>query len=99
MTEWEQHVGEGWRPIVKKACADLELLGYIILQVKEKFGGLRLYFACPDHMDWEDGDEIVRHAEEACWKTCEVCGQDGKQRDLSWIKTLCDRHYDERKEI
>lgn len=99
MTEWHTHVEEGWQPIVKKACEELDRMGYVILQVKEKFGGLRIYYACPEHLNWEGGDAIVTEAERKCWETCEICGEPGKTRNLPWIKTLCGKHYAERKAL
>jgi hypothetical protein len=65
-----------------------------VTQVKEKFGGLRFYY---------DGGDVyiaglVLMAEQWAIHTCEECGQRGHNRtDLSWHKTLCDVHYDERK--
>jgi hypothetical protein len=90
--------GDGWFDILWRLCEDLEPLvaefesaagcPFEVLQVKEKFGGLRFY---------------VNHANEAIhrrfgaaalesFRTCEVCGQPGKRREGSWIKTLCDKH-------
>lgn len=65
----------------------------VVLQVKEKFGGLRFYY--------DGGDSaiagMVTMAEEWASHTCEECGKPGKSRDLSWVKTLCDEHYEQRK--
>mgnify|MGYP000084172656 FL=1 len=59
-----------------------------IHQIKEKFGGLRFYF--------EGGDDFCRGLETMAetWanRTCEVCGETGKQRGGGWIRTLCDTH-------
>ena len=55
-------------------------------QVKEKYGGLRLYFS--------GGDEyirgMVRMAEAFSYKVCEVCGNKGEPNKGGWITTLCD---------
>ncbi len=63
-------------------------------QIKEKFGGLRFYY--------EGGDEkicgMVRMAESWAANTCETCGDRGKSRSGGWIKTLCDKHENERQE-
>ena len=55
-------------------------------QIKEKFGGLRVYYGGGD--DYVDG--LVGMAE--CWsyKTCEVCGEKGSPNKKGWIVTLCD---------
>lgn len=59
-----------------------------IHQIKEKFGGLRFYF--------EGGDAFCHGLETMAevWagRTCEVCGEKGKQRPGGWIRTLCDAH-------
>lgn len=57
-------------------------------QIKEKFGGLRIYFS--------GGDDRVRGivglAEEMSYKLCEVCGNKGRPNEGGWISTLCDAH-------
>jgi hypothetical protein len=89
---------DGWFDILWRLCADLEPLvtemeraggrQFEVLQVKEKFGGLRFYVNCRN-------DAIRQRIEAAIqesFHTCEVCGQPGKLREDSWIKTLCDEH-------
>ncbi len=56
-------------------------------QIKEKYGGLRIYFSGGD--DYVDG--IVSMAEEYSYKVCEVCGNSGKPNKGGWISTLCDK--------
>lgn len=55
-------------------------------QIKEKFGGLRVYFTGGD--DYVEG--VVAMAEEYSYKVCEVCGNAGKPNKDGWITTLCD---------
>jgi hypothetical protein len=55
-------------------------------QIKEKYGGLRVYFSGGD--DYIDG--LVSMAEEYSYKICEVCGNSGKPNKGGWITTLCD---------
>jgi hypothetical protein len=55
-------------------------------QVKEKFGGLRIYFSGGD--DYVFG--AVGMAEEYSYKICELCGNAGKPNKEGWISTLCD---------
>jgi len=57
-----------------------------VLQVKEKFGGLRFYVSGAD--DFVDG--LVRMTESLSYKTCESCGARGTSRKSGWIKVLCD---------
>jgi hypothetical protein len=91
--------GNGWFNIVWKLCEDLEPLvaeaekvtghAFEVLQVKEKFGGLRFYVSHPHRTD-----AILQRIEAAeleSLRTCEVCGKPGKVRD-DCIRTVCDEH-------
>lgn len=55
-------------------------------QVKEKYGGLRIYFSGGD--DYVEG--LVSMAEAISYKICEVCGNKGQPNKGGWITTLCD---------
>lgn len=87
-------VGPGWVPIVAECFNKMFALGWdgIVIQIKEKFGDLRVYIS-----DNSEGMvECIRVAEGQACRTCEVCGEPGKRRtDLSWLKTLCDEHHAE----
>ena len=60
-----------------------------VLQVKEKFGGLRFYVNCRRN---EAIRQRIGIAADESFRTCEVCGQPGELREDSFIKTLCDEH-------
>jgi hypothetical protein len=81
-------VGDGWLGLLKDLIEDLIKLGWNkqILQIKEKFGGLRFYI---NGASVEIHDRI-RQAEEESYRTCEECGKPGEARKGGWIKTLCD---------
>ena len=89
---------KGWYPIivdVDRRIADLDP-NYVVHQVKEKFGGLRYYFAPTANVDEETGkkmQQIVRKAEKLADRTCEICGSTDKValRDHGWWKTTCDQ--------
>lgn len=89
-------VGEGWYPIVLELDKSLRLVApdYKVLQVKEKFGGLRYYTTFPagDYMELKDRvNPLMRAAESKAGRTCEECGQPGRLRDdRRWLRTLCD---------
>ena len=70
----------------EKIKAELEYFPVKFDQIKEKYGGLRIYFTGGD--DYVDG--IVSMAEEYSYKVCEVCGNTGKPNKGGWITTLCD---------
>lgn len=82
-------VGPGWYGIVSRLVDDLLALGWdgSVLQVKEKFGGLRFYIG--------GGSDTVHDrilaAEEESYKTCEECGGPGILREERfWRLTLCE---------
>jgi hypothetical protein len=96
--------GDGWHRIIYGLSAAVEVIaGHrgvgpdsdqwpLVQQVKEKFGGLRFYL-------WNANDEmgkLVEEAERRSLKTCEECGQAGRVRNRSWVRTLCDRSERER---
>lgn len=85
---WGVECGDGWFKIIDEACEELsKLQGIQFSQVKEKFGGLRLYLDTYD----EGGvaDKIIHKAEKESYKTCENCGKPGKPNKSGWISTLC----------
>lgn len=83
-----------------------EKLGIEIIasQVKEKFGTLRFYY----YVDFKNSI-IQEEQEQRLWSriidkctndavhktkfTCEICGEHGKVRNTTWVKTLCDEHF------
>lgn len=91
-------VGSGWYHIVEALCDNIA--GYLknlkedarpdfkVVQVKEKFGGLRFYV---DNAD-ETINGMIYMAESWADKSCEVCGNRGTQRGKGWIVVLCDEH-------
>lgn len=66
--------------------SDIDYVPVKFDQVKEKYGGLRVYFTGGD--DYVEG--VIRMAEEYSYKVCEVCGNSGKPNKDGWITTLCD---------
>lgn len=61
-------------------------------QVKEKFGGLRLY---TDYVDnFIDG--VISMASQMSECTCETCGNPGKMRGKHWYYVACDEHTDKK---
>tara|TARA_R110000851_G_scaffold15610_2_gene51474 strand:+ start:788 stop:1432 length:645 start_codon:yes stop_codon:yes gene_type:complete len=96
-------VGEGWVPLIDTLLTTLTWISWDendkptiqVKQVKQKFGGLRVYY------DFANG-KIGGSANEACYGavilaenlaavTCEICGMTPAElRGRGWIRTLCD---------
>lgn len=55
-------------------------------QLKEKLGGLRVYFSGGDSFI----EGLVNMAEAISYKICESCGNSGKPNEKGWIATLCE---------
>lgn len=97
-------VGDGWQPIILTCHENLvNLLGdYELLQIKEKFGGLRYYMSAPAGCDIRKVDAIrtiIDAAEEEAWTSCEVCGKDAETKSYrGWLKTFCPEHEEARNE-
>ena len=82
-------VGEGWRKLVEPLIDLCKAEGVDILQIKEKFGGLRFYVGAA-------GDEVynaIDAAEAASFSICEECGAPGKPANMGgWVRTVCGAH-------
>lgn len=86
--------GDGWFDILVDLCEELESLvvehnsktPFEVIQVKEKFGGLRFYTTWGTNKIWD----AISKAESLSLETCEVCGKPGKPNGEGWITTLCD---------
>lgn len=90
---------DGWLPLIDDCLTKLESFGVPIeiRHIKEKMGCLRLSIATPAGLSTEDKirwADIIRAAEEAALKTCEVCGAPGRLRvsETGTYATRCDRH-------
>ena len=83
-------VGNGWAHLIHRVFDKLDTIkGSVkIIQVKEKFAGLRVY---TDYVN-EELDKVIRDAERESLKTCEDCGKPGKVRGRGWYYTSCDLH-------
>ncbi len=86
-----QCVGKGWEHLIRKVYNAKVGLGIPvgIIQVKEKFGGLRIY---ADYYVKEIEDVIVEVGKESL-TVCEECGNSGSLVKYNgWYKTRCENH-------
>lgn len=84
-------VGPGWASLINRVFDALERLGKptTIVQVKEKYGGLRIY---TDNYVAEF-EAIIQQAELESFAMCETCGEPGVLRNNDgWYITACDLH-------
>lgn len=63
-----------------------------VIQVKEKFGGLRFY----TNFETEEISKLIENAEDKSYITCEECGKPGQLRKGGWLLTLCNEHSEGR---
>jgi hypothetical protein len=102
-TEWDA-VPEGWRiafgdqylrDLKNQLKKDGMLYSWRILQIKEKFGTLRLY--C--NMGSEDLYKLIDKYEDLSWNTCINCGKPATKISNGWISPYCDDCFPETSEI
>lgn len=61
--------------------------GFEFTQIKEKFGGLRVY---TNFIPSPELRGAISVAEITSYTVCEFCGAPGEERPGGWVKTLCD---------
>jgi hypothetical protein len=94
--------GDGWFFIIEAMCHLIDQhikndgwdqkASYKFVQIKEKFGGLRVYDYGAD--DYIRG--VIDMAESLSYRVCELCGDQGsKYHSGMWVKTLCETHAEE----
>ena len=94
-------IGKGWNELVSNLCdkiaqyqknvKDPSFEDPVVMQIKEKFGGLRFYVYGGD--DYIQG--MIDFAECISYSICEDCSQPGKPRHEGWVRTLCDACFEE----
>lgn len=99
-------VGPGWRYLAEDLWRCVTEAGGVVLQVKEKFGDLQVYFeGIPPEFTIPVGIQIAQ-LKQAANRTCEWCGAPGELREIEyeealgdlrdgrhwWYKTLCAEH-------
>lgn len=66
-----------------------------ILQVKEKYGSLRVYMS----LETDEMSRLIEEAEEKSATTCELCGNEGGLRIRNgWYMTHCNECHGEKDE-
>lgn len=84
-------VGAGWAELIKQVFTFMETIKepVKIVQVKEKWGGLRIYTDCMN----EKMDNFITRMERHSFSICEACGKKGAlYKRGGWYFTSCDEH-------
>ena len=85
-------IGSGWVILVDACCAELEDHKVKVLQMKEKFGQLRIYLRAEDH-EKDDVNNLVNRYEHLSGCYCDVCGGRGKLVNKEGtMMTRCENH-------
>lgn len=85
--------GDGWANIIRAVCATISNRGYDVVfdQIKEKFGGLRIYWSGPQN---DAVKAIIETAERVAIQTCEMCGAPGQTHGSNgWFRTICNKCF------
>lgn len=97
-------VGLGWIKLYVEACRKMKAVidanptvQLKVVQVKQKFGGLRIYAQVPGEGATVDLvkkaiNEIIKCAAEEADRTCEVCGDPGALVSGAGIRVSCSKH-------
>ncbi len=90
---YKNDVGPGWLPLIEVLDRQLTAIDpyYDIVQIKEKFGGLRYYITTSEgYINTDRMYAIIDTIESLSFRICEDCGRPGEERENGWIRTLCD---------
>lgn len=90
-------VGDGWYRVLSGALAFMDQVRrrtgkpVTIHQIKEKFGGLRIYHGSP--MTHLEREVFALLTEAVAEQTCDVCGEPGWIAEkVGWLACRCDSH-------
>ena len=84
-------VGIGWLNLIDEMSKEIseQFPDVVYLQIKEKFGTLRVYCCCHS----EALQNLIGIYEARSSIICEECGADGKVVNRNgWLKTCCETH-------
>lgn len=89
-----QCVGKGWEHLVRRVYNAKIGMGVSlgIIQVKEKYGGLRIY----TEYYMKEIEDVIREVGEESFTVCEECGNTGTLvKRNGWYRTRCETHMGE----
>lgn len=89
-------VPPGWGDLVDQVLLQVYVLdpNIYISQIKEKFGGLRIYYVTESKKE-KELEKVVSEAEKKSYEVCQICGKPGRPAKFgSWTMTVCDYHLE-----
>ena len=101
---WLDDLPDGWKiGFCEQMCDELmEALGdyadkWIILQVKEKYGELRIYYSILPKGIYDAVEAVISKYEKISRHTCCICGNPATKTSKGWVLPFCDECYGRRK--
>lgn len=96
---WLDELPNGWvNGFCEQMCDELmEALGdyadeWIIVQVKEKYGSLRIYHAGLPTDIYDKVEAVINKYEDISYHTCCVCGEPATEYSKDWVLPYCSEH-------
>ena len=95
ISQQERNIEDNNKYRISKGEEPIQYEPFRFTQIKEKFGGLRIYYYGGN--DYTRG--LIGMAE--CWsyKSCEKCGEKGSKRGKGWMTVLCDKCFHKEKRL
>lgn len=91
--------GSGWKELVLKALKSAPA-GTKVMQIKEKWGMLRIYVDHPESTPVPVAQEhanLLMALEQESAHMCELCGESAETKNVGWVVTLCAQHLSQYK--
>ena len=101
--EWLEELPTGWRIAFGNQLADDVIAlakkynfenEYEVLQIKEKFGGLRWYEGHVPHEMFEEHSDLISDYERMSYYICVVCGRAAEPPKSMFDRPMCDECID-----
>lgn len=97
LPDWGLEINDGWLNLVYELCKKLDEMTdyetgdnkFTVVQIKEKFGGLRFYV----YGATKEMYNLINEYEQKSYQVCEICGKPGYTRPTGWITTMCRKHF------
>lgn len=89
---FDVYLPPGWYTIAQECCTAIVAIepSVRVCQLKEKFGGARLYVGGAS----DEVHRLIGEFEKRSFGVCETCGDLGSANggNGGWVRTLCSRH-------